>query len=115
MKELQYDLTTEEQAKRLVELGVPADSANFYYFEGGSGIPNYIHEGVFSSWKRIYDMIGDSVIIPCWSVGRLMDIWDICGNGAQCVTAKIGLSRIELLIKLYEENIEYMDFSKLEE
>jgi hypothetical protein len=52
---------------------------------------------------------------PCWSVGRLIEIYEIVGeNAGQCVTTTKGTSRIESLVQLYEENATLLDFSKLE-
>lgn len=119
IKKLQNNYTTPEQSKRLLELGVPAWTADCYFYEedgvANDSTPQIVSygeiwtdeskEALFSSWEDI----------PCWSVGRLIEIWEICGNGGRCTTVKKGQSRIESLVKLYEENALYADFSKLEE
>lgn len=101
MKQLQCNFTTQEQSKRLLELGVPAWTADCYYNEYGKiEIKNTALDGLYPS---------------CWSVGRLMEIYEIVGdNAGQCVTTTKGTSRIESLVKLYEENAILLDFSKLE-
>lgn len=125
MKTLQNNFTTPEQSKRLLELGVPANSADLFYHEGAR---SNLERGMFLSTLEGYENFDKAVIgyrkylsdkdmkaVPCWSVGRLMEIWDICGNTCECVTAKRDETRTELLVKLYEVNATYADFSKLEE
>lgn len=74
-KKLQRDFTTQEQSLRLLELGVPADSAN-------CTLKKRIEDGGYSVYWIAYieDFIGpvkvDS-ILPCWSVGRLIEILEI--------------------------------------
>ena len=108
MKKLQNNFTTLEQSKRLFELGVPADSADCYF-----RIDLYSSKIEMRFTKKnslIYDYI------PCWSVGRLIEIYEIVGeNAGQCVSTKKSTSRIESLVQLYEENATLLDFSKLEE
>lgn len=113
MKTLQNNFTTPGQSKRLLELGVPADSADCFY----SNILGNWYLDIIPQHKN-YTCISngmDDLYLPCWSVGRLMEIWDICGNACESVTAKRDDTRVELLVKLYEENAAYADFSKLEE
>lgn len=111
---LQNDFTTPEQSKRLLELGVPADSAN-------CTLKKCIEDGGYNVYWKAYieDFIGlvkvDS-ILPCWSTGRLREIYQIVGEEAgQCVSCSTNQSQVESLVQLYEENIELLDFSKLEE
>ena len=79
IKKLQNNFTTPEQSKRLLELGVPADSADLYT---SLGFENLI-------WIRImkkelnedfFDALinGKSAHIPIWSVGRLIEIFELC-------------------------------------
>lgn len=73
---------------------------------------------IIISYQLDMDEIGwDKVFaIPCWSVGRILEIYEIVGESAgQCVSTTKGTSRIENLVKLYEENATLLDFSKLEE
>jgi hypothetical protein len=115
MKKLQRNYTTPKQSKQLLDLGVPEWTADCCFSKSKDG--EYICEGV----KHIIpdDFCVQSVpfpAYPCWSVGRLMEIYEIVGeNAGQCVTTTKGTSRIENLVKLYEENATLLDFSKLEE
>ena len=144
MKELQNNFTTPEQSKKLLNLGVPADSADMYYEQYSEGVvyvgevgdvPQgktfYIHEPSLRhinpegtwTWKdgeRI-DLSGKvdelrKTDIPCWSVGRLIEIY-IIARGLD--TAYLPIERtedmIKYLIRLYEEKTKDLDFSKLEE
>lgn len=72
MKELQDDFTTPEKSKMLLELGVPAESSNLYYFDVGSG---FVNAPDLREYKENWS---DCRYLPCWSVGRLMEIYCIC-------------------------------------
>ena len=112
MIQFQQTFTNTEQSKRLLELGVPIDSADIALLNTpDSPYDPYIIGGDMTLRQRLREGRG----LPSWSVGRLMEIWEICGNGGRCTTVKKGQSRIEALVKLYEENALYADFSKLEE
>lgn len=116
MKQLQNNFTTPEQSKRLLELGLPANSADMYYqktkqeddYELFVGESIAIKENLFS-YRYGYS-------IPCWSVGRLMEIYEIVGeNAGQCLSTDKNKSRVERLVQLYEENVTMLNFSKMEE
>lgn len=119
MKKLQNNFTTPEQSKRLLELGVPADSADCYY------TGNYCLIWVKSDVDKIdwNAKVGSkNFYIPCWSVGRLMDI--ICNCHVitnqfmeNWICCDKDTNLIELLISDIEVYIAagHIDFSKLEE
>ena len=142
MKNLQNNFTTQEQSKRLLEIGVPADSADMYYKQYSEAVvwvgevgdvPQgktfYIHEpnlrhinpkGTYTrkDGERI-DLSGKvdelrKTDIPCWSVGRLIEII------ALCLPAEIVISTDEYpyvldnLMQVIEDCIDEFDFSKLE-
>ena len=112
MKTLQNDLTTIEQSKRLLEIGVPKDSANHYY--GKDGKLHYI-DGTIP-----YSLLWETGCTLCWSVGRLIDIITICREE---IYTRLLFSRvddhtnIENLIHYISAEIEngHVDFSKLED
>ena len=114
MKTLQNNFTTSEQSKRLLELGVPADSAECYYDSWGQ-----------IQWRQLRDLDHDFFqkyisYIPCWSVGRLIEIMKICNHPDDvdevfCELAYSKKNLVELIVRLMEENKEITDFSKLEE
>jgi hypothetical protein len=72
MKKLQNNFTTPEQSKRLLELGVPAASADCYYDQY-----RILQYRTIDDYG--YDFFGLNFrFIPCWSVGRLIEIYEIC-------------------------------------
>lgn len=122
MKKLQNNFTTPEQSKLLLEIGVPADSADCYYlrmqheeFEN----PRICYMSYFNHTclhPKIF------IYLPCWSVGRLIEIENICS------IPKIKEAGFHLMRTDFDDLIETMfisirmkiehgwiDFSKLEE
>lgn len=107
MKTLQNNFTTPEQSKRLLELGVPADSADCYY--NTLAEKPYVLSDLYSKTNFLEPQP------PCWTVGRLMEIYDICvinstGNWADYTTR---LNYVNYLVSCFETS--NFDFSKLEE
>lgn len=72
IKEPNY--TTQEQAQKLLDLGVPVDSADMYYKH--TVLKPYIFNDncLFSVYSKVEN------IIPCWSVGQLIKIYLICNS-----------------------------------
>lgn len=115
---LQNNFTTPEQSKRLLELGVRADSADCYYARGFNkhtqewnydSFPTIIMEGMFEI---------EPTDIPCWSVGRLIEILMICRNGDDVKFFYYeGINIMDFAIRQIEVELKYdrLDFSKLEE
>ena len=108
MIKLQNNFTTPEQSKWLLELGLPADSADCYFTESGK--------------IEIKNTAFDILYTPCWSVGRLIEIFETCTSTKFERWSYKGVSR-----PLLEDCIEHIkfalnpntttkfDFSKLEE
>lgn len=100
MSKLQNNFTTPEQSKRLLELRVPADSAD-YYFEKCTGDICIIKKGTFSTFC-------DKNEIPCWSVGRLIEIYEICTHHkfkrVQLTSNLVYLSPLEDVMMQIEHN-----------
>lgn len=74
MKTLQNNFTTPEQSKRLLELGVPRWSADEYRDKKGYRHPLERILDVELFFQNFPDDL------PCWSVGRLIEIRDICAK-----------------------------------
>ena len=81
MGKLQQSYTTREQSQKLIELGLPMDSADFFYrrhprtpfiVPDGKTITEWFTTGILNSKKIPED------VIPCWSVGRLIEIINNC-------------------------------------
>lgn len=86
MKELQNNFTTSEQSKRLLELGVPADSADCFYRNWdcllehpSTDTSKYIHvRKTRIEQEACYMRFAGN--LPCWSVGRLIEIYELCSG-----------------------------------
>lgn len=108
IKKLQNNFTTPEQSKRLLELGVPADSADCYYAPFTRGV-QVRHE----PYELRSTFFGEYPFNPCWSVGRLMEIINICVPGDEELAFTYYDDMIDGLIERIKE--ERVVFSKLEE
>lgn len=90
MKKLQRNYTTIEQSKRLLELGVPADSADCYY-----------KMNLYSFKTEMCFTKEDSLLYhytPCWSVGRLIEIYLIC-NEVVCGVTELHHSAVKIDVR----------------
>lgn len=82
MDKLRNNYTTPEQSKRLLELGVPAWTADcllqnesmeasiYSNYTQQIRQPHIDHDSLFDGEKYL----------PCWSVARLMEIYTICSD-----------------------------------
>ena len=129
MIELKPLFTTQEQSKRLLELGIPRDTADF----------KYVPQRTFNSYylADTADGLDDSKVfypttprfkvggveewdIPCWSLGRLFQILSICYDHTRyAYMVDLGDFRFktidDVITEDFEENIKegMLDFSKL--
>lgn len=111
IKKLQNNYTTPEQSKRLLELGVPADSADCFY-EVNSTRPILLPAD--ASLDTFF--VNNSDYIPCWSVGRLIEIYVIArGVDTSYLPIERGEDMVKYLVRLYEEKVKDLEFSKLED
>ena len=110
MSKLQNNFTTPEQSKRLLELGVPADSADCIYLKSGK--------------IDVKNTALDELFPPCWSVGRLIEILEIIVGTPWSDYQVLGKSTLlERVLRDFEDVVKYkeifkdnrIDFSKLEE
>lgn len=117
MKNLQNNFTNPEQSKRLLELGLPADSADCYYRDFASSkvrlIPNV---------REMDDKLGidTNFLIPCWSVGRLIEILTLCVTDPLAYidileNLMIYDDNLQTLVQAFSEQQKVIDFSKLED
>ena len=119
MKTLQNDFTTPEQSKRLLELGVPADSADCYllrtHTKGDTFIVEVLHDELYSGHDKFTDLLE---YLPCWSVGRLIEIYHICDKPGFSFSFHVCFPNLisEMIYKIAEAKEHgWIDFSKLEE
>ena len=121
MKKLQNNFTTPEQSKRLLELGVPADSADCYINLWNNYPYGILAEDESYSNYKFAGYMNDSKVLPCWSVGRLIEIHRICSTlpdeEYMFPFWKDIEDNVEWAIRVLESGIRIgnMDFSKLEE
>ena len=118
MSKLQNNFTTPEQSKRLLELGVPADSADCFWFDERDIM--FLKDELYSDEAKDGEWVRATDYTPCWSVGRLIEIMKICNHPDDvdevfCELAYSQKNLVELIVRLMEENKEITDFSKLEE
>ncbi len=112
MKTLQNNFTTPEQSKRLLELGLPADSADCGIVEDIMHGGQEILRIPYTRWCKGYENIST----PCWSVGRLLEIMLICDRTTG-VFNFLGTDRDlpGVIVRHIDEYLTKYDFSKLEE
>jgi hypothetical protein len=119
MKQLQNNFTTPEQSKRLLDLGLPADSADCY-LQNASQYPlayvNYTAHIIqpFHDKRVMFSQMED--FIPCWSVGRLIEIYHICVRRGFSFNVCFPNLMNEIMYKLGEANSNgWLDIKKLED
>ena len=110
-KNLQSYHTTPEQSKRLLELGVPKNSADCYITWKLDHTPK-VNVLDNETYLELLDHISQ-ITIPCWSVGKLQEIFDICNED---YIERSMSYRIEYMIALFEleKDNDMLNFSKLE-
>jgi hypothetical protein len=87
---------------------VPAWTADCYFFTSVGKQPNIIHNDLH------FDLKSKATPKPCWSVGRLIEIYEICFGGYFGYRYFRHTLMEDVLLKI-EEQIDSIDFSKLEE
>lgn len=122
MNKLQNNFTTLEQSKKLLEIGVPTDSADcclngdsVIILNGKTFQENYNEDLDFA---RLH-LMEYPHYTPCWSVGRLIEIIKICSKSKEqpIMSEELFYCRdlVGMLVFILEGNISAMDFSKLGE
>jgi hypothetical protein len=117
MKELQENFTTIEQSKRLLELGVPAWTADCFHTtdlqhnpieDATPAIITYQLDTHEIEWDKVYG-------VPCWSVGRLIEIYCLCVDERYSLEfiGQIHTRPMNKILDLFE--YVKLEFSKLEE
>lgn len=117
MKAKRINFTTPEQSKRLLELGLPSESADCYYYDWATNPDDEMY-GACIQW--IDTTLGDDyqkfhvleiAALPCWSVGRLIEIY-IIAAGLQWIDLCLPDDLTESIVKMFEGTKD-LDFSKL--
>lgn len=111
MKTLQSNFTTPEQSKRLLKLGVPAKTADCVLENLDTAENGFVNEE-YTRWiieerhmkSDIFTESNIGIFLPCWSTGRLIEIFRICGD-IECLTwlnARYSRWDIEDLVQSFE-------------
>lgn len=120
MVKLKNNFTTTEQSKRLLEFGVPEDSADCYllrtHTKGDTFIVEVLHDELYSKKDKFTNLLE---YLPCWSVGRLMEICKICEPKKDyeqlCEELQYSKNYCVVIISHIIANLPIIDFSKLED
>lgn len=118
MHRLSNVITNIEQSKKLVELGIPTKTSNYYFplypTENGGWILSTEH----TFRREVNDELHPSEI-PAWSVGRLIEILEITVGAPWSDKQLLGKqgTLLERVISDFEDCIKFnkIDFSKLKE
>lgn len=108
MSKLQNDFTTRQQSRKLLALGMSRLSANFYYDDENE--VQIVRDPEFELQSKGY--------FPCWSVGRLIEIYHICVGPGCSFTFHVCFPNLmhEVIYKLGEAHRNgWLNLSKLEE
>ena len=117
MKTLQSNFTTPEQSKRLLELGIPIDSADMHivYSSRDSYSAPKFNDIRVSAYRSYFPTLD---ILPCWSVGRLMEICKVCEPKKDyeqlCVELNYSKNYCVAICSHIIANSQIIDISKLE-
>jgi hypothetical protein len=117
MKKLQSNFTTPEQSKRLLELGVPMNSANCYITWKLDHTPK-VNVLDNETYLELIDHMSQ-ITIPCWSVGRLIEILKECTNNEDdlidiFVELQYSNDILTTILMIFRDNKAILDFSKFE-
>lgn len=115
---LQNNFTTPEQSKRLLELGLPADSADMRYTRI-KGNQDW-HKPYMITTRCKFHGARCMEALPCWSVGRLIEILKLCVTNKSeleeiFIELQMCIDNTEILVQTFKEYSEVIDFSKLED
>lgn len=136
-EKLQNNFTTPEQSKRLLELGVPEWTCDCCYHAKCEDFINWVVKdqpqvmpAPFSKVRSGYKSWDNMPIVPCWSIGRLIEIAIKCYIGTpEIIFGKLHSDDVvvqkkdydegigDAFVRFYEESIIHKrwDFSKLKE
>lgn len=132
MKAQKRQFTTIAQAQSLLHIGMPADSADCFRANkpGGEDNPEdviFILRGGetfsdrMSAIRESFPNISSKAFIPCWSAGRLIDIWlQVCNEGFEVYSPCLLPDVLVEVFAEYDRDVfaeygQHIDFSKLDE
>lgn len=128
--QMQNNFTTIEQSKKLLELGVPEWTADMFYDVNSEKkyrswevcpviVPLNTTYRKYLAYGENYDVFKHEYFYPCWSVGRLIEIMNICSihNIVSIYRTDRDVTQIDIILETIINRINgnSIDFSKLEE
>lgn len=120
-QEHEVNFTTPDQAAYLLEIGLPIDSADAYYYNFAAAMWNdrrkHLYLGVFapSQMSEPFDNRGCRGNVPCWSVGQLIRIYKaLCSKAAIKFALNFlnGDAEVECMIRLIEDRINELKYKE---
>ena len=122
MKQLQNNFTTPEQSKRLLELGIPEWTCDCCYHAKCEDFINWVVKdppqvmpAPFTKVRSGYKSWDNMPIVPCWSVGRLIEIIRICHEDTATLILQDCTTDYLTSAIVNQVNLKHFDFSKLED
>lgn len=122
MAKLENNYTTSKQSECLLQLGMPANTADcFRVVSGLMECTPQILDCSFSEQQKRYEdgFPKPTSIEPVWSSGRLLEIWDLCVGEYELFSRNYDKSLLDdIFTEICAEIIsttEHWDFSKLED
>lgn len=125
---LKNSFTTIEQSKKLLELGIPEWTADMFFYDVNSEkeyqpweiCPEAIPiNTTYRKYVKFVENFKHVHFYPCWSVGRLIEIMNICSihNIVSIYRTDRDVTQIDIIIETIINRINgnSIDFSKLEE
>ena len=127
---LQNSFTTIEQSKKLLELGIPEWTADMFYdvnsekkYRSWEFCPEIIPLNTtyrkYIAYGENFDVFKHEYFYPCWTVGRLIEIMNICSmHGIVSIyRTDRDVTQIDIIIETIINRINgnSIDFLKLEE
>ena len=119
MIELQHNFTTIDQSKLLVDMGLPVDTADCYiytYDEVKINDMGILQKLTFTQRKE--KQRSPHRFLPCWSLVRLIEIFDACYVGEEeyrDTNLNFNCHSVEDMVHMinYRYKLNDIDFSKL--
>lgn len=127
---LQNNFTTIEQSKKLLELGIPEWTADMFYDVNSEKkyrswefcpepIPLNTTYRKYIAYGENFDVFKHEYFYPCWTVGRLIEIMNICSmhDIVSIYRTDRDVTQIDIIIETIINRINgnSIDFLKLEE
>lgn len=127
---LQNSFTTIEQSKKLLELGIPEWTADMFYdvnsekkYRSWEFCPEIIPLNTtyrkYIAYGENFDVFKHEYFYPCWTVGRLIEIMNICSmhDIVSIYRTDRDVTQIDIIIETIINRINgnSIDFLKLEE